>query len=263
MVDEVCAKNPGVRRQDARAGVLRRYLGSKLAQAHHDRCKDMRGSDATLDRDDYAFNLVDRCVGLKDRRYVVLDDCFDAAAVNAEARRLDDTGVLTQTVQALADTRDDRIVWLTPDKCEDLGCPALAKLARTQRGFAAALNDQDWPETLTNSESSMLSCYSSGGRYRFHCDNTLDPVTKKPMNARALTTIFYANPDWTDDDGGHLRFCLRHDARSTRDKDDEATIDIAPKGGRCVIFDSFYGHEVLPAHRPRFALTFWIFADRE
>ena len=53
-------------------------------------------------------------------------------------------------------------------------------------------------------------------------------------------------------DGGELRFYHGEGGSFT---------DIAPLGGRLVLFDSFSEHEVLPARRARFALTFWIFAD--
>ena len=70
------------------------------------------------------------------------------------------------------------------------------------------------------------------------------------------------NPGWAPDrDGGALRIY-----EEVPSPDDEATrtlaAEVAPAEGRVVVFDSFRGHEVCRARRDRFALTFWIFADR-
>ena len=72
----------------------------------------------------------------------------------------------------------------------------------------------------------------------------------------------YLNPDWAlGRDGGALRL---YEERPS--PDDEATrtlaAEVAPAEGRVVVFDSFRGHEVRRARRDRFALTFWVFADR-
>ena len=133
------------------------------------------------------------------------------------------------------------------------GCPTLARLARLQRGVAAAINaDGRWRETLTVPASSMLSCYGAGGRYRKHTDNSrgADGVCG---NARALTCICYLNPDWAAEDGGALRIY---------DESGGTVVEVAPAAGRVVVFDSFLEHEVLEARRDRYALTFWIFAER-
>ena len=76
------------------------------------------------------------------------------------------------TLQALTGTRSDRVGWFGPTDLEN-GCPTLARLARLQRGVAAAINAEGrWRETLTVPASSMLSCYGAGGRYRKHTDNS-------------------------------------------------------------------------------------------
>jgi Rps23 Pro-64 3,4-dihydroxylase Tpa1-like proline 4-hydroxylase len=55
---------------------------------------------------------------------------------------------------------------------------------------------------------------------------------------RRLNILFYLNPDWRDDWGGHLELWSRDMSRCEK--------RIAPEGGRCVIFsttrDSFHGH---------------------
>ena len=70
--------------------------------------------------------------------------------------------------------------------------------------------------------------------------------------ARALTCICYLNPDWAAEDGGALRIY----------DESGGIVEVSPAAGRVVVFDSFLEHEVLEARRDRYALTFWIFAER-
>ena len=75
-----------------------------------------------------------------------------------------------------------------------------------------------------------------------------------------MTAILYANPDWDGDrDGGLLRIFPRSTALNEAPDDNARVVELAPAGGRLVIFDSFLWHEVLPAKgRARFAVTLWI-----
>jgi len=112
----------------------------------------------------------------------------------------------------------------------------------------------------------MVAVYAAGGRYKRHRDNSV-LERKSPQNPRALTVIFYATPDdWRDDrDSGHLRFYSRDDGFvedcGLAGEEREPYVDVAPRPGRLVIFDSFFGHEVLKPSRDRSAITFWIYAD--
>ena len=67
---------------------------------------------------------------------------------------------------------------------------------------------------------------------------------------RALTAILYLNDDWSvDRDGGALRCWIKG----------REPFDVAPTGGRLVIFDSgTVEHAVLAASADRVALTVWI-----
>ena len=183
-----------------------------------------------------------------------MEDVLDAEAARAAHQEAESCGAqLKPTLQALTGTRSDRVGWFGPTDLAANGCPTLARLARLQRGVAAAINsDGRWRETLTVPASSMLSCYGAGGRYRKHTDNSrgADGVCG---NARALTCICYLNPDWAAEDGGALRIY---------DESGGDTVEITPAAGRVVVFDSFLEHEVLEARRDRYALTFWIFAAR-
>ena len=69
--------------------------------------------------------------------------------------------------------------------------------------------------------------------------------------ALAQTCICYANAEWEPAHGGELRLHLKSGVR-----------DVAPLGGRLLLFwsDSRCPHEVLPAHRERYAVSIW-FSD--
>jgi len=233
---------------------------------------------------------------LERRKIAVVDDFFHDAEVRGARRallRLDQEGKLQQTVQALSQTRDDRVAFLESLDDDDDDARAVVDV---QRGLAHALGR--WRgRALSPSKSVMAAVYGEGGHYKRHRDNDVERDTGVPQNPRALTVIFYATPeDWDDDhDGGHLRFYPHDDGWKSNggllgDKDDdddgrrslggkgkkinnnnnqaannseaeEPYIDVAPRPGRLVVFDSFFGHEVLPPRRDRSALTFWIYAD--
>lgn len=90
-----------------------------------------------------------------------------------------------------------------------------------------------------------LSVYPPGAYYRRHVDQFRD------MGLRTLSCILYLNDDWAPIDGGQLRIYLDKDALLPY-------LDVEPTGGTFVAFLSAdFFHEVLPARRPRLALTGW------
>jgi len=247
----------GALRARIRADVLRRTAAAEMTRTHHLASRAIVGApagSATCTEAD-AFVASTRLVdGLLAKGYVVAEDVLDAETARAarqEAESCDER--LKPTLQALTGTRSDRVGWFGAADLAANGCPTLARLARLQRGVAAAINsDGRWRETLTVPASSMLSCYGAGGRYRKHTDNSrgADGVCG---NARALTCICYLNPDWAAEDGGALRIY---------DESGDSVEVVVPAAGRVVVFDSFLEHEVLEARRDRYALTFWVFAER-
>jgi SM-20-related protein len=247
----------GALRARIRADVLRRTAAAEMTRTHHLASRAIvgapAGSAACAEAD--AFVASSRLVdGLLARGYVVVEDVLDATAARAARQEAESLGErLKPTLQALTGTRSDRVGWFGADELAANSCPTLARLARLQRGVAAAINaDGRWRETLTVPASSMLSCYGAGGRYRRHTDNSrnADGVCG---NARALTCICYLNPDWAAEDGGALRIY---------DESGDSVEVVVPAAGRFVVFDSFLEHEVLEARRDRYALTFWVFAER-
>lgn len=92
-------------------------------------------------------------------------------------------------------------------------------------------------------------------------------------NWRAYTIILYLNDTWQPADGGCLRMydgggvapppvTRPHDTvpRSALWAEQRHT-DIEPLSGRVVAFNSLLHHEVMPAYRPRFACTLWIWKE--
>ena len=94
----------------------------------------------------------------------------------------------------------------------------------------------------------MAASYPGGGaRYVKHRDAL-------PYKAgRKLTVIYYLNPHWQPADGGELQIWP---------PDGGPPVVVAPRADRLVLFVSSLEHEVLPAWRPRYALTTWMFNRR-
>lgn len=210
---------------------------------------------------------------LTDRGVAVLEPgeawtAAEAREILAEARALDAAGRLATNPQRSTNTRDDKLCWIR----EGDAPRALAKALRWQRGLAHALNEANgpWagslptgtaPSLLAAPEAAMLACYPRDCYigYKWHRDNDVSDGSRS--NPRALTVILYLNEDWDDArDGGAL--VVYDDKNSERPKvGRRPPLRIVPEAGRVVVFDSFYGHEVLPATRERFALTLWLFFE--
>jgi Rps23 Pro-64 3,4-dihydroxylase Tpa1-like proline 4-hydroxylase len=118
--------------------------------------------------------------------------------------------------------------------------------------------------------SNQLSCYDSlGSHYKPHRDtpdlNQYHPLKwllQAGLNERETTIILYLNDvDW--DSGAVDDGCLRCFLGTATDDDVGTTatevLNIAPKGGRLVIFDSKkILHEVRPCSKRRAAITCWV-----
>jgi hypoxia-inducible factor (prolyl hydroxylase) len=94
----------------------------------------------------------------------------------------------------------------------------------------------------------QVTCYpGNGARYVKHVD---DPHGSR---GRVLTLIAYSNPQWEPGHGGALRLHVPSGAR-----------DVEPRDRRLVLFwsDARAPHEVLPAHRERYAVSVW-FSDAQ
>jgi hypothetical protein len=110
----------------------------------------------------------------------------------------------------------------------------------------------------------MVTCYpGNGARYIRHCDNP-------NRNGRRLTVLYYLNFDWQEGDGGELRIyppeATSKPSAEGGSKDAGLPIlDLPPRGDSMVLFfsDTRVPHEVLPAHKARYAVTHWFYDTEE
>jgi hypoxia-inducible factor (prolyl hydroxylase) len=97
----------------------------------------------------------------------------------------------------------------------------------------------------------MVACYPGGEkRYRKHVDNP-------NQDGRCITTLYYLNKDYDRTvDGGVFRLYPNGG---------DAYVDIEPILDRLILFwsDRRNPHEVLPAHKTRYAITLWYFDKEE
>jgi len=165
----------------------------------------------------------------------------------------------------MTNVRGDVMVWLRPKDEEEEpkkgtesegkeeGLKTLGKESLDNTTIASLLlKTEELKEELNracNFKSSrvsvQLACYpktKEGRRYARH----LDSFEGGPD--RRLTCIYYANPDWKEEDGGKLRMYL------------DKPLEVEPKGDRLLIFLSGrVEHEVLQAFQDRFAITTWMY----
>jgi len=131
--------------------------------------------------------------------------------------------------------RGDRIQWIEPAQSEacDRYLASLDALRRLiNRTLFLGLEDFE----------GHFALYPPGAFYQKHLDRFRDD------DRRSISAVFYLNPDWQAEQGGALRMYLP----------DEQTLDLAPIGGRLVVFLSGdFPHEVLPASHERLSLTGW------
>lgn len=139
-----------------------------------------------------------------------------------------------------AAVRNDWIAWIEPDAAHLIEC----RFAQQLEALRLALNER-FLLGLFDLEL-HLAIYPSGGFYVAHIDRFHDD------DHRIVSMIVYLNHDWSADDGGALRIW------SGTDRDESQCIDIAPIGGRLVLFMSDVTlHAVMPTRRERVAMTGW------
>lgn len=185
---------------------------------------------------------------LTDKGWCVLPDFLPPETVAAlrdeclarqETGRFHRAGVGPGQAEVVADIRRDRILWLEQDDPN----PAVRAYHDATETLRQAVN-RDFFLGLHELES-HFAVYPEGGFYKKHLDRFRDD------DRRTLTAIVYLNDDWTEADGGLLRFWPDPSGEGE-------AIDIVPSGGTLVTFLSeLYWHEVLPARRARLALTGW------
>jgi SM-20-related protein len=165
------------------------------------------------------------------------------AALRGEALRRDAAGLLAPagtgraTARAVReDIRGDRIGWL--DGADP--APAERTLFAALEALRVAVN-RELTLGLWRYEG-HYALYPPGTQYARHRDRFRDD------DARVLSLVLYLNERWRAEDGGALR--IHRPGASPR--------DVLPEGGTLVAFlAADFEHEVLPATRPRLAVTGW------
>ena len=151
-----------------------------------------------------------------------------------------------------SETRGDLMKWVSTEAGEQP--PALYALLSSIDDLVGALSRQPLLRDDLGGDKMLIrhemqcTCYpGNGARYVRHVDDAL------AHRGRILTCIAYANPAWQPPHGGALRLHVKSGAK-----------DIEPIDGRLILFwsDSRCPHEVLPAHRERYAVSVW-FSDAD
>ena len=95
---------------------------------------------------------------------------------------------------------------------------------------------------------SHFSVYNEGDFYEKHLD-----AFRNSKN-RVVTTVYYLNDEWNEEDGGELVIY---------DEEGAFLKKITPNGNTLVVFLSDkFPHEVLPAKRKRYSIAGWFRVDR-
>eukprot|EP01043_Picozoa_sp_COSAG02_P058232 COSAG02_NODE_7213_length_3115_cov_2.587202_4_plen_459_part_00 len=234
-------------------------------------------------------------VTLQQRGVVVIDDCLLAAELRDVAAEIQEIRALASTEGGFKDNaqlkeiRSDRVRWLHEDDntCGELmraltGTQVLRSAVLLLKGLGAALQVAARPTkpwTLEVPTRCMLSMYGGNGTaYRPHRDNVSGGsfmedeggwLADREQADREITAILYLNlgqdtDPWPEENGGALRCYLGAEASDKDGTTATEVLDIAPIGGRLVLFKS---REILHEVRPtfvtagRYALSCWLLQD--
>ncbi|HBB9985960.1 2OG-Fe(II) oxygenase [Vibrio parahaemolyticus] len=158
-----------------------------------------------------------------------LRDCIPDNWKKARIGRNDD-------VTRIESIRSDKIQWLKPA----MGQPIANYLSKMEeirqevnRHFFLGLFEYE----------AHFAKYEKGDFYQKHLD------CFKGKENRRLTTVFYMNESWSEEDAGEL---------VVYDLNDKEIATIPPRGGRLLVFLSEqFPHEVLPTNAERFSIAGW------
>ncbi|EKO3858439.1 2OG-Fe(II) oxygenase [Vibrio harveyi] len=158
-----------------------------------------------------------------------LRDCIPDDWKKARIGRNDD-------VTRIETIRSDKIQWLK----RDMGAPVASFLDKMEeirleanRHFFLGLFEYE----------AHFAKYEKGDFYQKHLD------CFKGNENRRLTTVFYMNESWSEEDAGEL---------VVYDLNDNKIVTIPPRSGRLFVFLSEqFPHEVLPTNAERFSIAGW------
>ena len=181
------------------------------------------------------------------------------------SRKVDAAGDLVSSNGLAEETRAGETCWLRPPPpvaCGDVA--ARRTLNARLEELRVALAASSGAALLPFATELGYAFYETGGFYRKHVDvprgvyyelGRSGGTNFALQERREYSVLLYLNPrDWdADRDGGALR-CW---------KGGDHLRDVAPRGGRLVIFDaSAVEHAVLASTAPRAALTCWVSGER-
>ncbi|EGQ9161811.1 2OG-Fe(II) oxygenase [Vibrio parahaemolyticus] len=166
---------------------------------------------------------------LSEEEVTQLRDCIPGNWKKARIGRNDD-------VTRIESIRSDKIQWLKPA----MGQPIANYLSKMEeirqevnRHFFLGLFEYE----------AHFAKYEKGDFYQKHLD------CFKGNENRRLTTVFYMNESWSEEDAGEL---------VVYDLNDKEIATIPPRGGRLLVFLSEqFPHEVLPTNAERFSIAGW------
>ncbi|TPX64481.1 hypothetical protein SpCBS45565_g05876 [Spizellomyces sp. 'palustris'] len=212
-------------------------------------------------------NVQDALKSLAKHGFYLLDNVFDptlAEDVLRSLAKLEAMGELRGAGMGTgitrhhdASNRGDRTRYflnseLTGDADSSTVLPALQTLKTHLDSLTKHINSRLFPDTSDNHQlcpkGLQVAHYTSNGaRYVKHRDAS-------PLNPyRRLTILTYWNKDWSSEHGGCLRIYLS----------DGTTVDVEPRWNRMLIFRSELEHEVLPSFGDRFAITMWLYSEKD
>lgn len=132
--------------------------------------------------------------------------------------------------------RSDKIQWLTPS----MGTPVANYLSKMEQIRLEA--NRHFFLGLFEYEAHFAK-YEKGDFYQKHLD------CFQGNENRRLTTVFYMNDEWSEEDAGEL---------VVYDLGDNPLMTLPPKSGRLFVFLSEqFPHEVLPTNTERFSIAGW------
>jgi SM-20-related protein len=138
------------------------------------------------------------------------------------------------------DIRGDRILWLDVEAPAEVERPLLDALESLRSCLNATLYLGLWDF------EAHYAIYPRDAIYARHRDRFAHESDGAP--SRVLSFVVYLNEGWRVDDGGALRLYIAGND----------CVDVMPESGTlaCFLAERFE-HEVLPARRPRLAVTGW------
>lgn len=157
----------------------------------------------------------------------------------------------SQTAITNLNIRGDHVAWLDNDDPH----PAIQHYLAHLNTIQLAVNRQ-LMMGLADFETHFAIYPANSVGYATHIDQFQAHRHQSASGARTLTSIIYLNDKWPESAGGELRLYL--DEHNQKPAADARHLDIAPIGGRLVLFlAARFWHEVLPASLPRMSVTGW------